>query len=397
MTPEQAIVPPFLRRVVIRNYKSIASCDVWLKPRTFVVGRNGAGKSNFLDALHFIAEALQTSVDEAIGRRGGFEWLRRREANAAEPVSIRLEFGLPFRKHCDYELALSKTNGDGLPTIHERVNVYDSSGRANCSLQRDGNEAAEIDTPYLHPPPLMPPVRRDRLYLSSAAGWPEIQEPHDALLSMGFYRFDPDVMREVRASSAGDNLKSDGSNIANVLGNLEERDPATFARVTRYLTSIVPEIKAVEREVAGPGETVAFLQEPARGLPPSKFYAKNMSDGTLRVLGILVAANQISHAGLPMRLVGIEEPETALHPAAAGALMDALAEATEHTQVILTTHSGDLLDLVDLKTDALLVVTSQGGVSHIGQADSASLEAVRRNLYTPGELLRMDQLQTSAP
>lgn len=391
MTPEQTIVPPFLRRVVIRNYKSIASCDVWLRPRTLVVGRNGAGKSNFLDALHFVSDALQTSVDEAISRRGGFEWLRRRDADAADPLSIRLEFGLPFYKHGEYEIAFSKVNGDGLPAIREHVKVYDSR-RVHGLLEREGSEISAITTWFSETPPRMPPVRRDRLYLGSAAGLPEFQEPHDALLSMGFYKFDPEVMRKVLSKTSDDTLKSDGSNIASVLGNLELRDPATFARITRYLTSIVPEIEAVQREESGFGETVAFYQ--SAGGQPSTFYAKSMSDGTLRVLGILVAANQIGYNGLPLRLAAVEEPETALHPAAAGALMDALAEATEHTQIIVTTHSGDLLNLVDLGADALIVVTSEGGVSRIGQADRASVEAIRRNLYPPGELLRMDQLQT---
>ncbi len=58
--------PPFLRRVRIRGYKSIAFCDVELKPLTILVGRNAAGKSNFLDALAFMRDAVKyMSVTEA--------------------------------------------------------------------------------------------------------------------------------------------------------------------------------------------------------------------------------------------------------------------------------------------------------------------------------------------
>jgi len=53
----------FLTRVVLRNYKSIAECNVRLHPLVFLVGPNGAGKSNFLDALRFVADALRTSLD----------------------------------------------------------------------------------------------------------------------------------------------------------------------------------------------------------------------------------------------------------------------------------------------------------------------------------------------
>ena len=52
--------PPFLTRVRIKNYKSIAACDVKLGNLAFLVGPNGSGKSNFLDALRFVADMLNT-------------------------------------------------------------------------------------------------------------------------------------------------------------------------------------------------------------------------------------------------------------------------------------------------------------------------------------------------
>ena len=54
-----------LHRVVLRNYKSIAACDVSLAQLSFLVGPNGSGKSNFLDALRFVADALRFSIDHA--------------------------------------------------------------------------------------------------------------------------------------------------------------------------------------------------------------------------------------------------------------------------------------------------------------------------------------------
>ena len=92
-------------------------------------------------------------------------------------------------------------------------------------------------------------------------------------------------------------------------------------------------------------------------------------------------------------LVGIEEPETALHPAAAGALMDSLREAAANTQVLLTSHSPDLLDSFNPDADTLLVVQGNQGATEIAPADPASLESIRRHLYSAGDLLRRDQLQ----
>jgi recombinational DNA repair ATPase RecF len=49
---------PFVKSVVLENYKSIARCDVSLGPLTVLVGPNGSGKSNFVDGLRFVADAL---------------------------------------------------------------------------------------------------------------------------------------------------------------------------------------------------------------------------------------------------------------------------------------------------------------------------------------------------
>ncbi|MCY4452121.1 MAG: AAA family ATPase [Immundisolibacterales bacterium] len=67
-----------ITRVALRNYKSIATCNVSLAPLTILVGQNGAGKSNFLDALRFTAQALRFSLDHAVRERGGINEVRRR-------------------------------------------------------------------------------------------------------------------------------------------------------------------------------------------------------------------------------------------------------------------------------------------------------------------------------
>jgi hypothetical protein len=119
-----------------------------------------------------------------------------------------------------------------------------------------------------------------------------------------------------------------------------------------------------------------------------------MSDGTLRALGVLVALMQTGNGeGTPVSLVGVEEPEVALHPAAAGVLLDALRNASERVQVLVTSHSPDLLDDSSIPTDSLLAVTSDGDVTVIGSIDDAGREILRKRLFTPGELLRIDQLR----
>ena len=143
----------------------------------------------------------------------------------------------------------------------------------------------------------------------------------------------------------------------------------------------------------GPKETVEFKQVMAGYANPWRFLAVNMSDGTLRALGILVALFQSGNGSSPyVPLVGIEEPEVALHPAAAGVLFDSLQDASQRTQIIVTSHSPDLLDDKSFATDAILAVTAPAGTTFIGPLDPAGRSRARDRLYTAGELLRYNQL-----
>jgi predicted ATPase len=118
-----------------------------------------------------------------------------------------------------------------------------------------------------------------------------------------------------------------------------------------------------------------------------------MSDGTLRALGILVALLQSRNGDRSdVSLVAIEEPEVALHPAAAAVVLDALLEASRWTQVVVTSHSPDLLDDERLETDSILAVMAREGETLIAPLDEVGRKALREHLYTAGELLRLSQL-----
>ena len=69
---------PLLQRVMLKNDKSIEACNVELGPLAFLVGLNGSGKSNFIDALRFVADSLRATLDHALRDRGGINEVRRR-------------------------------------------------------------------------------------------------------------------------------------------------------------------------------------------------------------------------------------------------------------------------------------------------------------------------------
>ena len=119
-----------------------------------------------------------------------------------------------------------------------------------------------------------------------------------------------------------------------------------------------------------------------------------MSDGTLRLLGILLALFQGNHdARKRAPLVGIEEPEIAMHPAMVGALLDEFRHAAHKAQVIITTHSPDLLEDKHLDVDSILAVEAYDGNTVIAPVDAVSKSVVHDKLFTIGELLSRDQLQ----
>jgi predicted ATPase len=89
-------------------------------------------------------------------------------------------------------------------------------------------------------------------------------------------------------------------------------------------------------------------------------------------------------------------PETALHPAAAAALREALTRASVQTQIIVASHSPDLLDDPGLSPDSLLAVSAEGGETRIAPLDAASRQAMRDHIFSAGELLRLNQLAPDA-
>lgn len=379
---------PFLRRVRIKNYKSIAKCDVRPGRLTILVGRNGSGKSNFLDALKFVVDGLQTSLDHAIKARGGIDEVRRRSTGHPHNFGIEVEMNLSDLQIATYGFEVSSQSKGGFLVEKEKLIVQDRRGATTARFQLDRGQVVGSA-------PALPKASKDRLYLVSASGLPEFREAYDALMSMGFYNLNPEQMKEIQSPDAGELLRRDGSNIASVVARLGQDSPAIKHRIREYLSKIVPDIVDFDRVQLGHRETLEFRQQVKGSEHPWRFYAANMSDGTLRILGILVAAMQLVNRQNSVQLVGIEEPETALHPAAAGALMDSLREAAAETQVILTTHSPDLLDGFDPDEDTLFVVQASQGVTEIGPVDPASLDSLKEHLYSAGELLRMDQLQPS--
>ncbi len=375
-----------ITRVVLKNYKSIAACSVPLRSLVFLVGQNGSGKSNFLDALRLVSESLNTSLDHALRERGGINEVRRRSAGHPTHFGIRLEFKLPDSTSGYYAFRVGAKPKGGFEVQREECRIYalpeDKFYVVNSGQVEDSN-----------PKPL-PPAADDRLFLVAASSLPPFRPLYDCLTRMGFYNLNPDEIRDLQPSDAGEVLLRDGRNLASVLSLLSSQSPTAKAQVVELLSKVVPGVVDVAARHVGKKETLEFRQKVGENESLWRFMAENMSDGTLRALGVLTALFQSSNGGTLKKvpLVGIEEPEVALHPGAAGVLRDALQAASRHTQVLVTSHSPDLLDDKSISDENILAVTNRNGDTLIGPVDAAGRSAIQDKLFTAGELLRLNQL-----
>jgi predicted ATPase len=448
---EDLTKPPFLRRVRIRGYKSIGFCDVSLQPLTILVGRNAAGKSNFLGALSFLRHAMETNVTEAVKRHGGWSSMICRNAETSHlemEIEAGFTWGRPYQRisvHDPLNGGSSKgestSNLDGRrfvaryllqvsggehvsPIIRrEMLDLTDESGIlvGGYDLQRGSADVPHLKSGKRKQNPLDPSEiesedvlhwrrglgidisskqadevlstqRHDHCLLALIGVQPFIDFA-DRIRSMGFYNVHPDAIRRLQKPLPGVFLEKDGSNLASVIRILDEIDPDSLQRVKEYLAHIAPEVIQLQVRQYGEYETIGFRLRAEVAGKPLEFDAASMSDGTLRALSTIMAAFQIVLPyGYPS-VIGIEEPETALHPAAMRALVDALDDATQRTQVLVTTHSADLLSARDVSAGHVLVVRNRNGQTQITPVDPASREIIRKELYSLADLQRMDQLE----
>ncbi len=401
--------PPFLRRVRIRGYKSIAFCDVTLEPLTILVGRNATGKSNFVDALAFVRDALATNLTQATKLHGGWQSILSRFSPSGE-ISFELEMSLSSEAPSaqDTRLNASPTAVYGFVLkegpvgsavlIREWFQSQGTSSGNNSHYSLIGTyDPVATSVGYtweiVHPQIVckqVPYPRPDRLWIASLGKEP-FMALSDRLRLSGYYNFNPEVMRLPQRQTAGSFLERDGSNLASVIESTRKVEDWAAERAARYLATITGSVEFAGVQRIAEFDTLRFRAH--RDGPALEFDAASMSDGTLRAFAALMAAFQLVPTIGSPSLVAIEEPETALHPAAMRALVAAFDEATLRTQILLTTHSPDLLDAVEVKPANLRVVQLVDGQTVIGPVDEAGVEIVTRKLNSLAGLERENQLE----
>lgn len=376
---------PFITRLILKRFRSFPSEVVEFGNPTFLVGRNGAGKSNFADLFSFVSEAMSLPLQAVFDRRGGISTVRNRSAARSAPpnLGIRLQLGAlngQIRK-ASFAFEIRALPNYGFEIIREQCDIHMGDDKIVWYDRKGSTFTTNADglKPALEPVALsLPVVGGDRRFA------PVLR----ALSAMRVYSIEPGRLREMQDPDSGVILKPDGSNAASVLQELERNAPESLTTVKELLATIVPNTDSVRSKKHGNKLSLEFTQEWARG-NQVRFEAFNMSDGTLRVLGLLMAVFQVPSPSL----IVIEEPEATIHPGALGSILDLIRHASRNMQVIVTTHSPELLDAGRWVGDEhLRIVVWEDGASHIAPLSESSKKVLRDHLMGPGELLRSNAL-----
>jgi len=354
---------------------------------TFFVGRNGAGKSNLTDVFSFLAEAMSSSLQVVLDRRGGYTAVSHRYSAKGRPpnIALSLDFGNLGDEvtQARYYIDLRSRRGTGFEVAREYCRILREDGQEDW-FERKSTGASRWDSSVAG---LQPDVDGTMLVLPLIGGHRRFRVVFRFLSNMRTYQIEPEALRTPQDPDGGIVLQPSGRNIASVLREIRQKDRQSWQLIKEILEVVVPGTVDVQSKRQGNKLTLEFLQSRLSG-EPVRFDALAMSDGTLRALGLLAAVFQQPS---PSLLV-IEEPEASVHPGTAGAILDGIRLAAQKRQVVVTTHSPDILDAKWIDHRHLRTWRWHDGSTVVGSVSQAARKSLEEHLMGAGELLRSDVL-----
>jgi predicted ATPase len=336
-----------------------------------LVGENGSGKSNLVDVLRFVRDALAKGLDAAVVERDGIGQLLRK---ASTDNTLVIELTLSIESQiATYQFALKKLESNDYAISEEKFQ-FGGYWFNRLDGQFDSSTSNTISVKHLP----------HSLTLPLFAGLVDIEPAFQVLNKMNFYNIFPERFRYLPYIMRSYPIMESGENILNGLREIITNHPRNAETIAEFLSRIVPSI--VEKnpiKIKQFGEHLIAQIQHENGL----FDLSQESDGTLRALGILTALYQMPY--LP--LIGIEEPEMMIHPQAMGLLCDALRAASARSQILVTTHSPDLISR--FSPESLRIVDLVDGKTQIGRISKADMESINEKLFSGGDLLRIGALK----
>ncbi len=390
----------FMHSIKIENILSFGpdAQEVELKPLNVLIGPNGSGKSNFLEVFGLL-KAAPTDLVAPIREGGGSDnWIWRGERhNSTARVEVVVDQPLfrPDRPPIRYSLSFGPFFF-GAPNLTEEIAEVEQAEQADTGrqwyLSRDSSairlnyrdENGGRKQRQLAPTD----VKNDQSILSQLKD--PVQYPELTILGMDLGRIH--LYREwtfgrntaprlpQKADLPNHTLAEDGHNLGMVLNRLRG-DPKAKNRFLAALRRLYEGIDDFDVRVEA-GSVQVFLQERNITIP-----ATRLSDGTLRYLCLLAI---LCHPA-PPPVVCLEEPELGLHPDILPGLADLLRDASERSQLIVTTHSDTLVDALTDTSESIVVCEKESGHTTLKRPDKDTLSGWLQKyrlgeLWTSGEL-----------
>ena len=319
------------------RYRSLRHLSVEVGPFSLFIGANAAGKSNILDALRFLHEAvLQRDFEAPMLSRGRLLHLAWKGSAAANVVltlkvaegnsTFEWQVGLVRREfEFDVQEQLHRSQ-DGQPPVQ----LMDAS--QGTGWWWSGEKGEKV------------PLRQNPTSCALAAAAADASFPAHEVAQFierwGFFDPSPFLLRRDWHGMESSRLDHYGRNLAATLHRLDESTRNRILKATRAVAGL-PE--HIETRQGGDDDRFYFVQR-APGLE-YPVHQMGASSGTLRLLALMTAL----HASANARLIGIEEPENYIHPGALSSLVKHLRSRStqENVQLVITTHSPVMLDALN--------------------------------------------------
>ena len=323
----------------LSNWRNFPRVDVDLAGRTFLVGPNASGKSNFLDAIRFLHDvvAVGGGFEDAVGKRGGVSAVRSLAARRYPDVGVRVALGTDEDATAwEYEISFAQDN-------RQRPFVKTEIVRENGTLrlERPNNED-HAD-----------PARLSQTYLEQVNVNREFRVVAEFLRTIQYLHIVPQLVREPERSVGRTNDPFGGDFIEQIARTPAPTRQARLRRILEALKIAVPQLQQLEldQDVRG----VHHLRGKYEHWRPQGAWQTeaDFSDGTLRLLGLLWA---LLERGGPLLL---EEPELSLHPAVVRYVPQMLGRMQNRAgrQVLVSTHSPELLQDDGIGVNEVLLLT----------------------------------------
>ena len=376
-------------RVLVSNFRSLGpNTRLDLGRMTALVGPNGVGKTRSIESLEFIADALRLGLEGAVTKRQGISAIRRWSPTKPFDISIRVELSEPSEGRgadwrATYSLELAGADDYHVKSEFAEVqSVRDGAATTHSFSVTEGE--------FEGPDPISPKVDPRGLVLPLLAADERFSRLARALTAVRIYRVFPDTLRRPQKFDPQTPMEEHGENWASTLQRLGKSvwDPEMVPALRR----LTGDIDGLRVKPAAGFLIVEFRhgsEPPAAGRkkPMERWFSSDLeSDGTLRVAGILTALLQEP----PLTLVAIEEPELTVHPGALRILFDFLRDASTRGQVVVTTHSPEMLDC--FAPEDIRRVSKRDRVTSVESLDDGQQKSVKQGLLSSGDLLRSSGL-----